>query len=340
MRFSRIARIAIAALVVGPACVDLDLEPRDPRVGELGQVRFTGGGCSGSTTLAVGATERLTMEAPAEGETLPTGLGVVSEEPGTIEARAGETANEVLLEARRAGEALIEVREASGELYDQIGFTAVPASRLDYRVPTAVFAGGTLALVVNEVYGRRDGEEIVLLGGGFVDWDVAPASLLAPLRDERRVALFRASGEGQVLLAGLEPSAGERLVSATVTVLPADDAVELTASMGLLYIDNEVAEVEPLPTSVPVGALFQLQVVATTTSDLVVPIARFDLETTLEGAPGTLDLLPLEGDDAPEGPALEAIGPGEAVVAIAVPHLGLTARYSVTVTESSPASGG
>jgi hypothetical protein len=340
MKLGTLLRVGLAALIVLPACFDLDLETEDPRVGELGRIRFTGGGCSGSTTMAVGSSERLTMEPVEEGASLPADLAVGSTEPGTIAVSAGGAPNEVVLQARQAGEAVVEVTTDGAELYDRLGFAAVPATRIDYRLPAAVLAGGTLALEVDEVYGLRDGEELALLGGGFLEWDTAPSDLLAPLRDEYRVALFVADGAGQALLEGREPSGGATLVSQTVTVVAAEDAIELTASMELLLVDGEVVDAEPLPSEVTVGALFQLQVVASTTSGPLVPVARFDLETSIEGDPGVLDDFPLEGDDAPGGPAFEAVGPGEAVVALTAAHLGLAARFAVTVTEAAPAGEG
>ena len=57
---------ALALLLLGQACVSLEGlggDTHDSRLGELGRVRFTGGGgCNSSTVLALGSTAELGVE--------------------------------------------------------------------------------------------------------------------------------------------------------------------------------------------------------------------------------------------------------------------------------------
>jgi len=338
MRMGTSLRLAALAMLVFPACVGLDLDLGDgasshERTGELGRVWFDGGGCNGSTTLAVGSSQRLTVEPTEDHPELPEALDVRSTHPDVIAASAGAAPRDFVLEAHQRGTSMLQV-ESDGELYDRLGFDALPAARIETTSADAVFAGATHAVVVDEVYGPgSEGEEIVLLGGGFIEWDSFPSGGLDVLRDEHRVALFVAGPAGEAHLVGREPSERGSLLDRSVTVVDPAEAGELEAQLGIVLFDDDSAEELPLSTEVPVGAIFQLRVTASANEGLVVPLSRFDLEVAIEGAPSIAEL-PVEGDGAPEGPAFEAVDVGTAVVVVTAPVIDRIGRFTLTVVDA------
>ena len=323
-------RIAAMALLIAQACVGPEIVIGDPRIGEEGRVKFTGGGCasSSSTTLAVGSTQPLTLE-PQGDATLPGDLSVDSTAPTVIAARAGSTTDEVVLEAQRTGDAVVELR-SGGAVWDQLAFRAEPAASVDYDAADAVFAGGTVFLKVTEVHGAC-GEDCPLLGEGFVRWSAEPAAGLVLQRDLGGVASFTASAAGNVHLLGQEPSAGALLVDHPLEVVPAADAGALQAWIIVMLPDETVLDAQPLPADVPAGSLFLVELRATAGAR-VVPLAGADVTWTVEGDVGAVEEYTTGDPPPPEGSLFSAVAAGAVTLVADVPLLGRTARFPLTVT--------
>jgi hypothetical protein len=321
------------ALLIGQACVVPDINiGGDPRLGEEGRVKFTGGGCASSstTTLAVGSTQPLTLE-PQGDVTLPGDLSVGSTAPTVIAARTGSSVDEVVLEAQRAGDAVVELRSA-GEVWDQLGFRAEPAASVKYDAPDAVFAGGTASLQITEVHGAC-GDDCPLLGEGFVQWSAEPAAGLVLQRDVDGVAWFTAGAAGNVHLLGHEPSAGGLLVAHTLAIVPTADAGALEAGIIVMLPDQTVLDLQPLPTEVPVGSLVLVELQATA-GTLTVPINGRDVTWTIEGDAGTLEPYVSGDPPSPAGSIFSTVAAGTVTLVADVPLLGRTARFAMTVTDT------
>jgi hypothetical protein len=322
-------RILVLALLALQACVEVDIVAGDPRLGENGHVRFVGGGCAAgsSTAIAVGSTQKLTLEAP-EGQTLPADLAPGSTAPTVIDARPGASTTEVLLEARAAGDAVVELLSA-GALYDHLAFEAVPAASVRFAAPSAVFAGGTAYVKVDEVHGSCDGSDCALLGESFLRWSGEPAAGLTPLRDAGGTAYFTAGAPGDVRVQGREPSGGALLVDHPLHVVPTADAGTLAGMVTVMLPDGEtILDPQPAPAEIPAGSLFVIQVQADA-GGTTVPVAGADVVWTVEG---DIAAVAPQGDALAEGPIYTAVEAGTVDLVATIAVLGRTERYALTIT--------
>ncbi len=315
-------------LVVVHACTKLDLDPKDPRLGELGLVKFEGPGCSSSTTMAVGSTATLTVE-PEEGA-LPVDLTVRSTDPAVIDAAAGAVPNEITLQAHRAGGSSVEVLSA-GDVYDWLGFDAEPAAAVLFTAQDAVFAGGAFFLKIDEVHGSR-GEQCPLIGSSFIDWSTSPADALTLEADVDDTVIFTAGAAGSASIIGDEPSEGGSLVDHAVTIADPSEAGALDGHVVVYLPDETLLDPQPAPVTLPVGSYVQIQLFAPVDGSEV-PVSRFDAVWDITGDAGTIRSYDLDTWEAPEGPVYEALAAGTATISADSTLLGSTAAFDITVTE-------
>ncbi len=313
-------------------CSPADLDIGDPREGQLGKVKFTGGGgCNGSTTLALGSTARLTVE-PLGQETLPDDLEPRSSAPDVISAQGGSTPEEVVLEALSEGSSTVELLSQQ-QVYDYLEFSVAPAYSTAYTIAGEVFEGGHLVVKVDEIYGEC-GEECPLIGGDFIQWTGEPAGQLKPVSTGFREALFLASGTGDASIVGTEPSAGRILLRHDVTILPADSAGTIRCQSTISYLGNDPITADQCPLSVRVGALMLLELKKELPDGSLVPIAGADVTWTLGGDSDVVEpWTDSEGQSVPEGHVFMATNPGHVTFDARVEITGDTYEFTLTVTE-------
>jgi len=321
--------LLILFLIIVHACTKLDdIDPQDPRIGELGLVKFEGPGCSSSTTMAVGSTATLTVE--PEAEPLPEDLSIRSSEPSVIGATAGAAPNEVTLEAHAAGETHVEVVSA-GDVWDWLAFDAEPAAAVVYDAPDAVFAGGVFILKLEEIYGSC-GEDCPLIGSSFIDWSTSPADALALDIDVDDTVIFTAGAAGAASIVGDEPSEGGNLVDHALTIVDPSTAGALDGHVVVYLPDETLLDPQPAPVELPVGSYVQIQLFADAGGSEV-PVSRFDAVWDITGDAGTIRSYDLGTWEAPEGPVFEALAAGSATITADSTLLGSTAGFDITVTE-------
>lgn len=314
-------------------------EAGDPRVGEQGKVKFTGGGgCNGSTTLASGSKAALTLE-PQGGVTLPAGLSVKSSDVKVITASPSSSKGDrVLLSAVGAGSAHVELR-AGGSLWDRLRFLVAPAGKVELDKPSShAFAGATYVLKLGEVYGACKSKECALIGGGFLQWSAAPAGGLTLVQDVERTVTFTAGKTaGVVTLGGAAPGGGQALVQHKVEVLAAKEAATLTAQ-GVVALprkpgeDLTVSDPVATPMTVPGGSLLMIRLAAHSSAGKAVPVWGRDIKWSISGDAGVVTLYPLDGQHPPaEGPIFSAAKAGKATLKGEVAVLGKSVTVEVTV---------
>lgn len=329
MEKKTIATLGLFALflVIVHACTRLDDSEPDGRLGELGKVRFSGpGGCDSSTDLVLGSRAVITLE-PQEGS-LPADLTVRSSEPAVIAATSGSTLDEIVLDASDAGESNIEL-VSSSEVYDWLGFGVEPAASVTYTAPDAVFAGGTYFLKIDEVLGEC-GEECPLIGGEFMDWSFAPADAFALDREVERTVFFTAGAAASATLTGAETT-GTTLVDHPVEIVATDAAGELDVRILVYLPSEELLDPQPPPISVPVGSLLQFQFFAEAGGSEV-PISRFEVECSLSGDTGALEVYTLEELESPEGPVYSTPATGSVSLHADVALIGASGDFDLDVT--------
>lgn len=322
-------RVAAILLLLTPGCVNIDF--KDPRLGEKGRVRFTGGGCNDSTTLAIGSKQTLTVEPDQDDGTLPADLKAVSTEPEVIHVADGTKPNEVILTARQEGSSRIELYSGDS-LYDWLRFHAEAAAVAEFEAPSLVFAGGTCHVKVTDVFGPCGTTECKLIGEDFLTWTMDPEAAMTFRSDGGRVALFDAREPGKVRIRATDPAKDTVLIDHTVTVVPVHDAGTLDGSISvMLPSEDQLLAPQPAPVSLPVGSLFQIKVWAPDAQGLNVPISTSDATWSLEGDEGVVAPW-VEGQPA-DGPIYEALKPGDATVVAKLDLLGQEASFDITVTE-------
>ena len=307
--------------------LDLDGEP-DPRVGDLGQLRFSGGGCNASTVMAVGSRDTVRLEA-VSGPLRPD-LSVVSKNPDVIAATLGGAPSDVVLRALDEGESVIAVYSSAG-LYDYLTFSAVPASGLSFDAYSSVIAGGSLDVRVTEVYGACGNSDCPLFGHSFLGWRAEPAGSLDLVIDDLGTALFIAHDSGEVV--GREPGRGADLLRAAVTVVPHDQigGLQVTA-ISIPLAGDDGSEVVVLPGSVRTNQALLLHVDGLREGSTAVPISRRDVRWTV---PGTLVQEIAQGHDGDPMGDLFLVGmePGSVEIEATVDLLGITTSFTLTVEE-------
>lgn len=316
--------LLICSFVLSPSCSDRHDEV-SPRLGELGRVKFTGGGgCNDSTTLALGARAELGLD-PQSGE-LPADLRVSSTQPEVIATERGSANDRIVLVAGRLGDVRVELHDGE-ELYDRLGFSVEQARSVELAAADKVLQGGTFTLEVKEVFGAC-GRDCPLLGTDFIEFDAEPMGALSLLKDEDRVASFATGAPQQLVLRGRDVGSDHLLFSQPVEIVPVDEALSLDASIVVMPPDDDAREPAALPAQMPLQSLFTIDVVALT-ADGPVPIAGEDLDWDLSVSAGRVGTL---GDArTPRGPIFEALDVGEATLQLSVELLDLRQPFVVRI---------
>ncbi len=325
----------LALVVVIPAmagCFHMDELGDDPRVGELGKVRFVGGGgCSSSTVMAVGSTAELELES-ANADPLPEDLAVGSSNPSVIEAQAGLAPRTVSLTAHDEGEAAVELNSA-GAIYDRLGFSAMPAASVTWSAPARVLAGGTLVLDIEEVRGECH-DDCLLIGGQFIKWQSAPTGAFTLIFDVDRKATFEApDAAGAATIVGAEPYAGAVLVQHPVQVIDPAGAVALVATLTMMLPDESVLDLVEIPAEVPVGSLLLVLLSVEMPEGDPIPLTLLDATWTVEGDDGVLSTYGIEEGALTDGPVFRADAAGAVTLVADVPLVSSTGRFDVTVVD-------
>jgi hypothetical protein len=320
--------IGVLFLLFGCA-IDLDFDTApDTRVGELGRVRYTSSGCTGSTAMAVGSRDTIVLE-PMQG-LLPEDLSVSSQDPGVISASQVGEPSEVLLRAHTEGESMVTVLSA-GHLFDFLTFQAVPAEGLSFDAYPTVLAGGSLDVRVIEVYGACGNSDCLLFGHSFLGWRSEPAGALELVLDDLGTAQFIASGSGEVV--GREPARGADLLVTEVTVVPHEQIAGLAVTAITIPLEEgEVSEIVTLPGTVRTNQALLLHVDGLREGAEAVPISRRDVRWTVAG---TLVQEVAQGHDgAPLGDLfLVGAEAGTVELEATVDLLGTTASFTLTIVE-------
>jgi hypothetical protein len=319
-----------AFVIVVHACTRLGDDTKvDARMGEMGKVRFEGGGgCNSSTTLAIGSTAVMTLE--PQQEALPADLGVRSTEPDVIGAASGSAIDEVVLEAHAGGESRVELLSAGG-VWDWLDFEAEAARSITYTAGDAVFSGGTYPFVIDEVYGEC-GEQCPLIGGEFVLWGSSPEGALVLDGEAHRTSLFVAGDPQEASLDGAEPSTGLALVNHAVTIADPAASGDLDADVLIYLPDETLLDPQPAPVELPAGSLCQFRFFADAGGTRV-PISRYDVSWTITGDPGVLEDYELEPFGSPEGPIFSTLAPGSVTLEVTSSLIDRSGFFDVIVTE-------
>jgi len=328
--WNQLRLVFVWVLVIAPSCAD-DPGERDPRLGELGRVKFNGGGgCNGSTTLAAGSTAKMRLEA-VDG-TLPQDLQITSTRPEVIAARPGDDGDgEDTITLRAVGDGETRVELYTGEsLLDWLGFDVVDAASATHEAPDAVLEGGRYVLEVKEIYGEF-GEDEPLIGADFMRWDTDPAGAFVLVEDEGRRAQFAASSAGPVTISASDPATGVELLEHEVTVVAVGDAGELSASITVdpPGDEDEVSEPAPPPLTMPEGSLFVVKLTADSPAGEVAIFGE-DIEwQVLEGQV----LQGGENYSTPEGPIFTSEGAGPVTLRARVALLDAEIEIALDVDE-------
>ena len=319
--------LAIVAATAAACSPELDIGG-DPRVGERGQLRFNGGGCSGSTTMAIGSRETLTLEA-VEGS-LPSQLSARASAPGVIDASMPEGSVEVTLRAFQAGDSRVEIL-ADDSTFDALTFHAEPAFAAEFAAPPRVLAGGSLDLAVSEVFGECRTSDCPLFGHSFLTWSSDPAEALTLVVDDLGAATFTAGPPQNVEVRGDEPALKNRIVSAFVSIEPIDGISSLGAQAVIIPLEEgeEAATIE-LPGSVPVGTAFWLRLEAQRGELPSVGVSRRDVDWEVDG---DLDAVATDQASAPLGVLFVAQTAGTVTLRARVELLDLEETFELEVVE-------
>jgi hypothetical protein len=322
----------VLMLLLLPACVSaVDEGPGDdPRIGELGRVRFAGGGgCNSSTTIALGSTARLTLE-PVDGS-LPGGLEPLSTAPEVIAAAPGDRDDELLLTALAEGESTIELR-AAGDLWDRLLFDTDRATSAQWTSQTAALTGATATVEVSAIYGAC-GSECPLIGADFIAWEVEPAAALQLVADRDRVASFAVGvAVGPAVIRGYDPTSRQLLVTQTVHVVDPADAGEPVARLRVVLPDQTVLDPVDFPVDVPVGSVVQPFATATTVEGFEIPLTTAEAEWEVVVGAGAIEAFD-GATSSREGPLFSAVGAGEVVFGLTVSLLDHRSEHRFVVVE-------
>lgn len=302
----------------------------DSRVGRNGLVRFEGGGgCSDSTTFALGATQTLTIEPVDEGSVLPDGLSARSSAQDTIELGSFTDNRHLTLTAKKIGTADIQLIK-DDNIYDSLTFGVEKATAVIHSAPDAGFTGASVFIKIEEVHGAC-GSDCPLIGGSFLLWESGAGQDLSVLRDtEERVAYFSSSQTGPLTIIGKEPASGNILIDHTITLIdPAEtESIQLTVS---IFTEDELVEVPGSDLVLPLGSLFIVSAHAITSSKDQIPIAGPDINWFFEGD-NTVAKRLSDTEDLPEGGVFEVTGAGTVTLNATLDFLESSISASVTLT--------
>ena len=340
MRGRKLIRVMGVGLLLGLyACGAAEEAKTDARVGELGKVKFTGGGgCNSSTVLAVGSKASLGLEAAEGAGAVPTGLTAAAS--GTVlKAAMDKAGKRVEIQATAAGSGKVELLQG-GAVYDRLGFSAEQATKVQLAIGASrALVGGVHVVKLGEVYGPCGTSECPLIGGGFLSWTATPAAGATLVSDVERTVAFRAGvTPGLVTLKGALPGGGAALAEQQVTLLDPKDiaTVGYEAVVGLPKkpgeTEQKVQDPAPAPLSLPVGSLLMIRLAGKTSGGDHVPIWGGDISWTTTAGSAALALYPLDGQDPPpEGPIWQTRAAGKATLEGKVGLLGKTVKVEVEV---------
>lgn len=322
----RVALIAAALLLFASACGSSN----DPRLGEDGNVRFVGGGCTSSTTLAVGSSVELKLESATE-DPLPGELAASSDAPSVITAKMGLEPNTLELKANAQGEAKVTIT-ASGDELDSLPFMAAPAGLVKHTAEPRVFMGGAVDVVVNDVFGDCGAnEECRLLGHSFLEWRVEPPEAGQLVIDFDGVATFRAKSEGTAKIIGKETSRAKDLLEQPLEVVPVAEAKSLTAMVTTIPFDPDAkGETASLPGSVTRTEALSLRVDCVLMDGSTMPISWRDVDWKVQG-----DEIAVEAPESDAGDRFSRIfltgGTGKMTLVANVAMLNLEQSFDLTL---------
>ena len=313
--------------VLAAACGSQEQAQTDPRIGDRGLLRFNGGGCTGSTAMAVGSHETLTIE-QVDGSALPEDLTARTSAPEVIAARMhGE--NQLTLEAHAAGESHVDVL-ARGNSYDGLTFRAEPAAQATALSPPRVLAGGVLDVVVTDVFGDCKTSECPLFGQGFLGWRTEPVSAMTFVGDEGGAAMFRAGDPGNVRVLGREPVRHVDLVSNWVSIEPTEGSTGLVGELTTIPLEEgETPVVVELPGSIPAGTAFCVRIDVVREEGPNVAVSRKDV---LWSVTGGIEVVPIDHGTEPLGTVFVANAAGTASLTARVGLVDLERAFELTVT--------
>jgi hypothetical protein len=324
--FRTVCSIA-AALLLASACSS---DP-DPRLGEEGLVRFAGGGCTGSTTLAVGARVSIRLESATE-DPLPGELDVRSKQPSVISAHMSLEPTTIDLQAHKQGESRIEIL-SSGEPFDSLVFSAKPAGLVKHQSEPRAFQGGAVDVRVTDVFGDcGENEECRLIGHSFLDWRVEPAGLGAFLLDFDGTATFRAQSAGMAQLIGREPTRSRDLVTQPLEILMPATPPTLSASLTTIPFDPSVqAVIVPLPGTVARPDAFSVRANGVLMDASTVAISRRDVTWRVQGEELVI-AAPMNDSGDPFGTPFLVAGTGTVTLVASVAMLGVEQAFPIELT--------
>jgi hypothetical protein len=324
----RIFLAAAACVLLASACGS---SSEDARLGEEGRIRLVGGGCTSSTTLAVGARVSLRMQSATE-DGLPGELSVTSEAPSIITGRIGIDPTMLDLQALAQGESRVVIT-TEGEELDAFTFKAEPAGLVKHTAEPRVFLGGALDVVVTDVFGDcGEQEECRFLGHSFLKWRVEPSSLGSFVLDFEGVATFRAKAEGAAQIFGREPVRGGDLVVQAFTILPVSEAKSLSATLTTISFDPKVsATTIALPGSVARPDAFSVRVDGVVSDGSSVPISWRDVEWRIQGEEIVAKTTLSEAGDRFGTPFITA-GSGKVTLVAEVAMLSLEQAFEIDLT--------
>ena len=339
MKGSKVIRTMGLGLLFGLYACGTAEDATESRVGEMGRVKFTGGGgCNGSTTLAVGSKAVMGLE-PAEGAGAVPG-GLTASASGTaLTAAMDKAGKRVVIQAKMAGSGKVELRQG-GAVYDRLTFSAEQATKVQLAIGASwAVVGGTHVVKLGQVYGACGTSECPLIGGGFLSWTSAPAAGATLVSDvERTVTFTGGKTPGVVTLKGALPGGGATLAEQKVTLIEpkqvATVSYEAVVALPKAPGDTEqkVQDPAPTPLSLPVGSLLMFRLAGKTAAADHVPIWGSDITWTITAGQASLALYPLDGQDPPpEGPIFKTIGVGKATLEGKVGLLGKTVKVEVVV---------
>lgn len=321
----RICSALLSAALLASAC---GTGSNDPRLGEEGRLRFVGGGCTSSTTLAVGAHVSLRLESATE-DPLPGGLDVRSAEPSVISARMALQPDAVELQAHKQGQSRIEIL-TEGDPLDALVFYADPAGLVKHTSVSQVFTGGIADVVVTDVFGDcGEDEGCRLIGDTFLEWRIDPPELGAFVIDFDGTASFRATTPGAAQIFGREPSRSRDLVMQPLEIVDPAAATGLSASLTTLSFDPGQKQITiALPGSIARPDAFVVQVSGVLADGSAVPISWRDVAWRVEGEPIVIAAPSGDAGD-PLGTAFLTSGVGTVSLVADVAMLGIEQTFAL-----------
>ncbi|MEQ9323757.1 MAG: hypothetical protein RIF41_31630 [Polyangiaceae bacterium] len=313
--------VPLVALTTGACGIDLGLDTADPRAGDRSVLAFRSEGCTSTTVMAVGASDRLRLEA-LDGGALPDGLTVDSATPTVIDASAAG-GSEVLVTAKSEGRTYLSVHQM-GMLLDGITLEAVPARSVKARSVDRVLRGGHADVVIDEVMGVCGGQVCELFGSGFLSWRSEPEGALSAANEKGRHAGFTVSASGTLF--GREPARGADLVKLPIVAVSPDEITGFAASIVAVTKDGGATATLPLPATALANAYLCVRLDARH-PDGDVPLSSHDLTWSFDGAAAD----PIDGIHEPLCTLVATGAPGPVTLRVSSPLFAEQPSFALTL---------